>query len=98
MVTLANSGGFTHDPESVFEAARILKDNPGIHFLLSGEGDLSREAELLGAHAWFQKPVNVAKLLEEVDRHVTPATAGRGASLLPAEACCAAKPREASGE
>ncbi|MBR1153677.1 glycosyltransferase [Bradyrhizobium sp. JYMT SZCCT0428] len=36
----ARSGneGFTLDPESVFEAARILKDDPEIHFLLSGEG------------------------------------------------------------
>jgi hypothetical protein len=35
---MSGKAGFTHDPESVFEAARILKDRPGIHFLLSGEG------------------------------------------------------------
>jgi glycosyltransferase involved in cell wall biosynthesis len=35
---MSGNAGFTHDPESVFEAARILKDNPDIHFLLSGEG------------------------------------------------------------
>lgn len=38
IVAMSGNAGFTHDPESVFEAARILKDNPDIHFLLSGEG------------------------------------------------------------
>jgi glycosyltransferase involved in cell wall biosynthesis len=35
---MSGNAGFTHDPESVFEAARILQDNAGIKFLLSGEG------------------------------------------------------------
>ncbi len=30
--------GFTHDPVIVFEAARLLRDDPDIHFLLSGWG------------------------------------------------------------
>ena len=38
IVAMSGNAGFTHDPESVFEAARILKDNPDIQFLLSGEG------------------------------------------------------------
>ncbi|MDE5452997.1 glycosyltransferase [Bradyrhizobium sp. CSA112] len=38
LVAMSGTAGFTHDPESVFEAARILRDNVGIHFLLSGEG------------------------------------------------------------
>lgn len=38
IVAMSGNAGFTHDPESVFEAARILKDNSDIHFLLSGEG------------------------------------------------------------
>lgn len=38
IAAMSGNAGFTHDPESVFEAARILKDNPEIHFLLSGEG------------------------------------------------------------
>jgi colanic acid biosynthesis glycosyl transferase WcaI len=29
---------FTHDPVIVFEAARLLRDDPNIHFLLSGWG------------------------------------------------------------
>jgi glycosyltransferase involved in cell wall biosynthesis len=35
---MSGNAGFTHDPASVFEAARILKDNKDIKFLLSGEG------------------------------------------------------------
>ena len=38
IAAMSGNAGFTHDPESVFEAARILKDNREIHFLLSGEG------------------------------------------------------------
>jgi glycosyltransferase involved in cell wall biosynthesis len=35
---MSGNAGFTHDPMSVFEAARILRDNKDITFLLSGEG------------------------------------------------------------
>jgi glycosyltransferase involved in cell wall biosynthesis len=38
LVAMSGNAGFTHDPESVLEAARILKDDPNIHFLFSGEG------------------------------------------------------------
>jgi glycosyltransferase involved in cell wall biosynthesis len=38
VVAMSGNAGFTHDPVSVFEAARILKDNSDITFLLSGEG------------------------------------------------------------
>jgi glycosyltransferase involved in cell wall biosynthesis len=38
VVAMSGNAGFTHNPESVFEAARILQDNPDIKFLLSGEG------------------------------------------------------------
>jgi glycosyltransferase involved in cell wall biosynthesis len=38
VAAMSGNAGFTHDPESVFEAARILKDNKDIQFLLSGEG------------------------------------------------------------
>ena len=38
MVGLSGNLGFTHDPVIVFEAARLLRDNPDIHFLLSGWG------------------------------------------------------------
>ncbi|WP_367116373.1 glycosyltransferase family 4 protein [Bradyrhizobium sp.] len=38
VVGLSGNLGFTHDPEIVFEAARILQEETGIHFLLSGWG------------------------------------------------------------
>jgi colanic acid biosynthesis glycosyl transferase WcaI len=38
VVGLSGNLGFTHDPEIVFEAARLLSDEPDIHFLLSGWG------------------------------------------------------------
>lgn len=38
VVGLSGNLGFTHDPEIVFEAARLLKDEPDIGFLLSGWG------------------------------------------------------------
>jgi glycosyltransferase involved in cell wall biosynthesis len=38
MVGLSGNLGFTHDPDIVFEAARLLRDDPDIHFLLSGWG------------------------------------------------------------
>jgi glycosyltransferase involved in cell wall biosynthesis len=38
LVAMSGNAGFTHDPESVFEAARMLQDNRDIHFLFSGEG------------------------------------------------------------
>jgi glycosyltransferase involved in cell wall biosynthesis len=38
IVGLSGNLGFTHDPEIVFEAARLLKDEADIRFLLSGWG------------------------------------------------------------
>lgn len=38
IVGLSGNLGFTHDPDIVFEAARLLKDEADIHFLLSGWG------------------------------------------------------------
>lgn len=38
VVGLSGNLGFTHDPVNVFEAARLLRDNADIHFLLSGWG------------------------------------------------------------
>ena len=38
IVGLSGNLGFTHDPDIVFEAARLLKDEAEIHFLLSGWG------------------------------------------------------------
>jgi len=38
VVGLCGNLGFTHDPVIVFEAARLLRGNSDIHFLLSGWG------------------------------------------------------------
>lgn len=38
IVGLSGNLGFTHDPDVVFDAARMLEDDPNIHFLLSGWG------------------------------------------------------------
>src|ERR1700722_19942873 len=38
LVGLSGNLGFTHDPDVVFEAARLLRDDADIHFLLSGWG------------------------------------------------------------
>ncbi len=38
LVGLSGNLGFTHDPVIVFEAARLLRDDLDIHFLLSGWG------------------------------------------------------------
>ena len=38
IVGLSGNLGFTHHPRTMFEAARLLRDNSDIHFLLSGWG------------------------------------------------------------
>jgi glycosyltransferase involved in cell wall biosynthesis len=38
LVGLSGNLGFTHDPDVVFEAARVLREDPDIHFMLSGWG------------------------------------------------------------
>lgn len=38
IVGLSGNLGFTHDPRTMFEAARLLRDNDDVHFLLSGWG------------------------------------------------------------
>ncbi|QPF82901.1 glycosyltransferase family 4 protein [Bradyrhizobium genosp. L] len=53
LVGLSGNLGFTHDPDIVFEAARLMRGDADIHFLLSGWGmgfarlkELQAEAEL----------------------------------------------------
>ncbi|WP_431206385.1 glycosyltransferase family 4 protein [Bradyrhizobium betae] len=38
IVGLSGNLGFTHDPVTVYEAARLLREETGIHFILSGWG------------------------------------------------------------
>ena len=51
VVGLSGNLGFTHDPEIVFEAARLLKDEPDIGFLLSGWGIGFEQLKQLQAEA-----------------------------------------------
>ena len=66
VVGLSGNLGFTHSPQTVFAAARLLRDNPDIHFLLSGWGigwkELSelQAAEKLG-NVTLMEPVPPAR-------------------------------------
>ncbi|MET0675269.1 MAG: glycosyltransferase family 4 protein, partial [Bradyrhizobium sp.] len=51
VVGLSGNLGFTHDPVIVFEAARLLRDNSDIHFLLSGWGVGFEQLEAMQAEA-----------------------------------------------
>ncbi|MBR0875156.1 glycosyltransferase family 4 protein [Bradyrhizobium tropiciagri] len=69
VVGLSGNLGFTHDPTTVFEAARILRDEANIHFLLSGWGvgwkqlgDLQSAARL--PNVTLLDPVPAADLVE----------------------------------
>jgi colanic acid biosynthesis glycosyl transferase WcaI len=69
VVGLSGNLGFTHSPQTVFAAARLLRDNPDIHFLLSGWGigwkELSelQAAEKLG-NVTLMEPVPPAELAD----------------------------------
>jgi glycosyltransferase involved in cell wall biosynthesis len=51
VVGLSGNLGFTHDPVTVFDAARLLRDNPDIGFLLSGWGMGFDRLEVLQSEA-----------------------------------------------
>ncbi|WKA32107.1 glycosyltransferase family 4 protein [Bradyrhizobium roseum] len=65
VVGLSGNLGFTHDPVIVFEAARLLRDNGDIHFLLSGWGVGFDQLKALQAEA---KLPNVT-LVDRVEDH-----------------------------
>jgi glycosyltransferase involved in cell wall biosynthesis len=62
IVGLSGNLGFTHDPEIVFEAARLLKDEPDIHFLLSGWGIGFERLKQLQAEANLPNVTFVARV------------------------------------
>jgi colanic acid biosynthesis glycosyl transferase WcaI len=90
VVGLSGNLGFTHDPDTVFQAARLLKDDDQIHFLLSGWGtgwsDLqaSQNAEGL-PNVTLIEPVaehQLAEFLAAADLWIIPYRAGMlGASV-----------------
>jgi colanic acid biosynthesis glycosyl transferase WcaI len=74
VVGLSGNLGFTHDPEIVFEAARLLKDEPGIHFLLSGWGIGFERLQQLQAVARLQNVSFVARVADaELEAFLTAA-------------------------
>lgn len=64
IVGLSGNLGFTHDPEIVFEAARLLKDEPDIHFLLSGWGIGFERLRQLQAEANLANVTFVARVAD----------------------------------
>lgn len=84
VVGLSGNLGFTHDPEIVFNAARLLKDDDRIHFLLSGWGagwsDLQANQEAEGlTNVTLIEPVvehQLAEFLAAADIWIIPYRAG----------------------
>lgn len=62
IVGLSGNLGFTHDPEIVFEAARLLKDESDVHFLLSGWGIGFERLKQLQAEANLANVTFVARV------------------------------------
>jgi putative colanic acid biosynthesis glycosyltransferase WcaI len=65
IVGLSGNLGFTHDPRTMFEAARLLRDNADIHFLLSGWGVGWHELSALQA----KEQLGNVTLLPPVSQH-----------------------------
>jgi glycosyltransferase involved in cell wall biosynthesis len=65
IVGLSGNLGFTHRPRTVFEAARLLRDNRDVHFLLSGWGVGWNELSALQA----KEPLDNVTLLPPVPQH-----------------------------
>jgi glycosyltransferase involved in cell wall biosynthesis len=64
VVGLSGNLGFTHDPEIVFEAARLLANEPDIHFLLSGWGVGYERLKQLQSHARLANVTLVDRVAE----------------------------------
>jgi len=69
VVGLSGNLGFTHDPDVVFDAALLLQNDPGIHFLLSGWGMgferlKARQADAALANVTLVDPVPEERLEE----------------------------------
>jgi len=65
VVGLSGNLGFTHDPVIVFDAARLLKDDPDIHFLLSGWGVGFERLKALQSEASLPNVTLVERVPEE---------------------------------
>ncbi|MFG3591787.1 glycosyltransferase family 4 protein [Bradyrhizobium sp. RDI18] len=65
VVGLSGNLGFTHDPVIVFEAARLLRDDKEIHFLLSGWGIGFDQLKAMQAEAKLPNVTLVDRVEEE---------------------------------
>ena len=65
VVGLSGNLGFTHDPLVVFEAARLLREDPNIHFLLSGWGIGFEQLKALQSEADLPNVTLVERVAEE---------------------------------
>jgi colanic acid biosynthesis glycosyl transferase WcaI len=65
VVGLSGNLGFTHDPVIVFEAARLLRDNGDIHFLLSGWGVGFEQLKAMQAEAKLPNVTLVGRVEDE---------------------------------
>ncbi|MEH2625651.1 colanic acid biosynthesis glycosyl transferase WcaI [Bradyrhizobium sp. AZCC 1719] len=65
VVGLSGNLGFTHDPVVVFEAARLLRDDKDIHFLLSGWGIGFDQLKAMQAEAKLPNVTLVDRVEEE---------------------------------
>jgi colanic acid biosynthesis glycosyl transferase WcaI len=65
VVGLSGNLGFTHDPVIVFEAARLLRDNGDIHFLLSGWGVGFEQLKAMQAEARLPNVTLVGRVEDE---------------------------------
>ncbi len=65
LVGLSGNLGFTHDPIVVFEAARLLRDDPNIHFLLSGWGIGFERLKEMQSEATLPNVTLVARVPEQ---------------------------------
>jgi glycosyltransferase involved in cell wall biosynthesis len=65
LVGLSGNLGFTHDPDVVFDAARLLRDDPDIHFLLSGWGIGFERLKQMQSDAKLPNVTLVERVLDE---------------------------------
>jgi colanic acid biosynthesis glycosyl transferase WcaI len=65
IVGLSGNLGFTHDPVIVFEAAKLLRADPTIHFLLSGWGVGFEKLRDMQSEANLPNVTLVERVLEE---------------------------------
>jgi len=65
VVGLSGNLGFTHDPLVVFDAARLLRDDPTIHFLLSGWGVGFEQLKAMQSEADLPNVSLVERVAEE---------------------------------